>query len=80
MQCYSAHHEYIEPSEHGDYYLASEADAALAAKDARIAELEKAIRWALGEEGEFGSEPPPLAGKYRRAFWWRTELRARAKL
>jgi len=44
MQCYSAHHEYIEPSEHGDYYLASEADAALAAKDARIAELEKALR------------------------------------
>lgn len=55
------------------------------AKTARIRELEKrvkqleaAIRWALGEEGSFGAEPPPLAGKYRRRFWWRTELRRRA--
>lgn len=36
-----------------------------------------AIRWALGEVGEFGEEPEPLAGKYRRRFWWRRELRAR---
>lgn len=44
----------------------------------RVRQLESAIRWALGEEGEFGEEPPPLAGKYRRRFWWRTELRERA--
>jgi hypothetical protein len=39
--------------------------------------LVKAIRWALGEEGTFGEEPAPLAGKYRRRFWWRSELRRR---
>lgn len=42
------------------------------------ARLHAAIRWALGEEGEFGEEPPPLAGKYRRRYWWRGELRRRA--
>lgn len=46
----------------------------------RIAQLESAVRWALGENGEFPDEPAPLAGKYRRRFWWRTELRKRAKL
>lgn len=42
--------------------------------------LRAAIRWALGEEGEFGEEPPPLAGQYRQRYWWRTELRNRAGL
>lgn len=42
--------------------------------------LASAIRWALGEEGNFGEEPPPLAGKYRRRYWWRSELRRRAAL
>lgn len=41
---------------------------------------ENAIRWACGELGDFGPEPPPLAGKYRRRFWWRKELRERAGL
>lgn len=43
-----------------------------------VARLTGAIRWALGEEGEFGDEPPPLAGRYRMRFWWRSELRRRA--
>lgn len=46
----------------------------------RVATLEAAIRWALGEEGTFSEEPPPLAGKYRQRYWWRTELRQRAAL
>lgn len=46
----------------------------------RIRELESAIRWALGEEGEFPDEPEPLRGKYRRKYHWRTELRRRANL
>jgi hypothetical protein len=38
-----------------------------------------AVQWALGERGEFnGEEPPPIAGKYRRRFYWRRELRSRA--
>lgn len=45
-----------------------------------IRQLKEAIYWALGERGEFGAEPEPLAGKYRRAFWWRTELRKRSGL
>lgn len=44
-------------------------------QQARIAELESAIKWALGEEGEFGGETPEK-GRY----WWRTELRKRAGL
>ena len=42
------------------------------------ARLCAAIRWALGEEGQFSEEPPPLNGKWRQRFWWRTELRERA--
>lgn len=49
-------------------------------KDATIARLWAAITWALGENGEFPDEPPPLAGKYRQRFWWRSELRRRAFL
>lgn len=44
----------------------------------RVRQLESAVLWALGENGEFSEEPPPLAGKYRRKYWWRTELRERA--
>ncbi len=40
----------------------------------RIATLEAAVRWALGEEGEF---TPRLDGG---RYWWRTELRARAAI
>jgi hypothetical protein len=46
----------------------------IAARDRRIAQLEAAIRWALGEEGDFRSAAG--AGRY----WWRTELRRRAAL
>jgi hypothetical protein len=58
----------------GDFYLASEVDA-------RIAELEHAIKWALGEEGDFpGGEPPsPIAG-FEQRYFWRTTLRQLAKL
>ena len=66
-------------------YPVADVDAARAADKATIADLqerlarsEAAIRWALGEEGEFPDEPAPLAGKYRRRYHWRTELRARA--
>lgn len=44
----------------------------------RMIQMRNAILWALGENGEFTEEPPPLAGKYRRRYWWRTELRKRA--
>lgn len=54
---------------------AKQADPELRKESERLA---SAIKWALGEEGEFGEEPEPLAGKYRRRFWWRTELRQRA--
>lgn len=46
----------------------------------RCQRLEGAIRWALGEEGAFPEEPPPLAGKYRQRYHWRTGLRERAGL
>lgn len=58
----------------------SKAAVVLVQQAARIQQLEAAIRWALGEEGDFSEEPPPLAGKYRQRFWWRTELRRRAAL
>lgn len=37
--------------------------------------LAHAIRWALGENGEFKSRAAGAGG-----FWWRKELRARARL
>lgn len=42
---------------------------------ARVKELEGALRWALGEEGEF-----PFRAEVQGAYWWRTELRRRALL
>lgn len=74
------------------FYACDEADAELAAKrdtinaaaegiaqrDARIAELERAIRWALGEgDSDFGDHLPDDLRKAP-PFWWRTELRKRA--
>ena len=50
---------------------------ALAEENARLRE---AIYWALGERESFGDEPPPIAGKWRRRFWWRSGLRTRAGL
>ena len=46
------------------------------ALEIRISKLERAIRWALGEIGDFGSGKPADA----KPFWWRKELRARAGL
>ena len=43
-------------------------------KQSRIDELEHAIKWAIGEEGDFVK---PQGGK---AFWWRASLRRRASL
>lgn len=40
--------------------------------------LDAAIRWALGEVGEFSEEPPLIGGMYPRRYHWRTELRRRA--
>ena len=57
---------------------AMKAEARLAEAEAQNTRMREAILWALGERGEFGSEPPPLNGKWRQAFWWRTELRERA--
>lgn len=48
------------------------------AQAARIASLESAVRWALGEEGEFPSPPEPIPGKLIRRYYWRGELRERA--
>jgi hypothetical protein len=35
--------------------------------------LRMAVRWALGEVGDFGPRPEGVG-----AYWWRTELRRRA--
>lgn len=51
------------------------AAAMLEAQEGENERLIAAIRWALGEEGEFeprGENDPP--------YWWRTELRKRAGL
>ena len=44
--------------------------------EARVAELEAAIRWACGESDDGFQPREPGQG----AYWWRTELRERAKL
>jgi len=41
----------------------------------RVRELEDAIRWALGEVGDF-----PARGPAQGAYWWRSELLRRARL
>lgn len=41
----------------------------------RLEKCEAAIRWALGEEGDF-----PTRQTGQGAYWWRTELRNRAAL
>lgn len=45
-----------------------------------VRQLKEAIYWALGERDAFPEEPPPLAGKYRRRYHWRSELRRRSGL
>lgn len=44
-------------------------------RKARVAELEAAINWALGCSGEFRGR-----AEKEGAYWWRRELRERAKL
>lgn len=47
------------------------------ALNARVVTLKAAVRWALGEEGEFA--PPEMgSGLHPPPYWWRVELRARA--
>ena len=46
---------------------------ALDAIEQRVQELEAAVRWALGERGEFR-----VRASHEGAFYWRTELRERA--
>lgn len=54
---------------------------ALSEARAETQRYREAIEWALGERDEFpAEEPPPLAGKYRQRYYWRTELRRRAAL
>lgn len=83
-----------KPDRHGDPDCVDEASAAgadiidaLTADVARLrAEMEQlrnAIRWALGEEGEFmPAEDEPLRpdGSPVARYWWRSELRRRAAL
>jgi hypothetical protein len=47
---------------------------------AALTQMKEAIYWALGERDDFPPEPEPIAGKYRRRYWWRTELRKRSGL
>ena len=58
-----------------------------AALRSQVARVEGAVRWALGEEGEFplwddGGDPTRRPADGKRPiigyFWWRTELRTRA--
>jgi hypothetical protein len=53
-------------------YLLMDVWAELERRLLRAERVEDAIRWALGEEGEF--DPPENAPRY----WWRAELRERA--
>lgn len=48
---------------------------------AKVAKLEAAIAWALGEgDSDFGEQEPSLTEQLsRRPYWWRTELRQRAR-
>lgn len=55
-----------------------DAQARIRELEAQVRQLREAIEWALGERDEFPQEPAPLAGKYRRPYYWRTELRSRA--
>lgn len=49
--------------------------AVTTAKEAlrEIRRLRRAVRWALGENGDFAQRPDGAG-----AYWWRTELRRRA--
>lgn len=54
--------------------ILNDGSSALELRDKRIAELEAAIEWALGEgDSDFGEVIPPTG-----PYWWRKELRARA--
>jgi len=45
----------------------------IAELEAQLATLDLAVKWALGEEGNFGPRPKKVG-----TYWWRTELRKRA--
>ncbi len=48
-------------------------------RDLQFNTARQAIRWALGEEGEFEVPKEEQPSRTKRTFWWRTELRERAK-
>ncbi len=58
------------------YRLLAEARVRVAAVEQDTRRLVSAIRWALGEEGDFAPQEFVAQGK----FYWRSELRARAGL
>lgn len=59
---------------------AEAAEASLLSAQQAQEGLRDAILWALGVNGAFSEEPDPIAGKWRRRYWWRHELAQRADI
>jgi hypothetical protein len=59
------------PHEHGGFHPQTVETAKAALKEIR--RLRLAVRWALGEHGDFAQRQPGQG-----YYWWRTELRRRA--
>ncbi len=61
----------------GHKYSGSRSDTLANVKSAvrELRRLQMAVRWALGEVGDF-----PMRQNGQGAYWWRTELRRRAGL
>lgn len=71
---------HFEKSNDGCWARADSALARIRELQADLRQMKEAIYWALGERDDFPSEPEPIAGKYRKRYWWRTELRKRSGL
>ena len=56
---------------YGGFHIHTKETAAAALREIR--KLQMAVRWALGEVGDF-----PMRQEGQGAYWWRTELRRRA--
>ena len=74
-------HEYAKGSALAFRRHAISLTASLEAKDAEIAKLTNAIRWALGEQQDvngkwFGEARPEKTKGLPRPWWWRKNLRA----
>ena len=66
--------QYIADSpeqQYGGFHIHAVTTAKNALKEIR--QLRRAVKWALGESGDFGPRPEGVG-----AYWWRTELRRRA--